>query len=623
MEPTSPRLLELLSEKSRIIPEKIALLCGDRKLTYLQLDELSSQVARQLRQLGVERQGSVAVCMSRGIDAVVALLAVLKAGAYFVPLDPGHPPHRLAFAVTQTQASVLLSDRPDVWSGLLQGVKVVAFNPSPSCGLLSSMAFPSVEGTDLAYVIYTSGSTGQPKGVMVEHASLAYHIAAVRELYGLRNSDRVLQLASLAFDASLESIFSAIAAGAQLVIVPGLLGPAELVDVVSRHGITVVELTPGHWAQLVDVLPSLNKSFLDSLRLLILGGDVVPAGTLEKFITAQPDITVMNTYGPTEATIACTAYKVPPNWRGSRVPIGFPSVPQKRVYVLDEQLKVAPDGEIGEICVAGPGLARGYLQDTALTSERFLTWGSPTEGLQERIYRTGDRGRKRADGVFEFIGRMDRQVKIRGMRAEPAEIESVLTRHISVVAAVVVPTGELAAQALTAYIQWASGARHSVDELRRFAQDYLPGYMLPTSWIPVISLPTTITGKIDVAALTRAEAADPAERLPAHDPGVPTDEEAAIIQIWREVLKLEEISPSDNFFYLGGNSLSAMQLTFSIADRFSVEVPLVTAFSYPTPRKMAQFIKELLSEENDPTFHGPVSVQSADTSQESNPSARG
>lgn len=258
---SSLRLLELLSEKSRIIPDHIAICCGDRNLTYRQFDELSDQVARRLRQLGIERQDSVAVCMSRGIDAIVALLAVLKAGAYFVPLDPGHPPHRLAYAIAQTRASVLLSDRPDMWSGQFQRVKVVAINRSPAPSApFSSAAFPAAEETDLAYVIYTSGSTGQPKGVMVERASFAYHIAAVRNLYGLRTSDRVLQLASLAFDASLESIFSTIAAGAQLVIVPGLVGPTDLLDVISRHSITVVELTPAHWAQLVDALRSLNAS---------------------------------------------------------------------------------------------------------------------------------------------------------------------------------------------------------------------------------------------------------------------------------------------------------------------------------------------------------------------------
>ncbi len=195
---------------------------------------------------------------------------------------------------------------------------------------------------------------------------------------------------------------------------------------------------------------------------------------------------------------------------------------------------------------------------------------------------------------------MDRQIKIRGMRTEPAEIESILTQHTSVMSAVVVAAGELSSQTLTAYIQWASGAQHSVEDLRRFAAGYLPGFMLPTFWVTVTSIPTTIAGKIDVAALTRTEAVESVERPATDALSVPTEEEAAIIQIWCDVLKLQKISPSDNFFYLGGNSLSAMHLTFSLTDYFCVEVPLIAAFSYPTPRELAEFINELLSKDSDP-----------------------
>jgi amino acid adenylation domain-containing protein len=589
------QVLELIGEQVRRNPDETAVVCGDRRLTYQQLDARSDAAAGHIHRLGVRPQTPVAMCLPRGVDAIVTILAILKVGAFFVPLDPGHPRQRLASAIQNARAAVLLTDRPDMWSDLAADTKVVAVGPLLTEDWVGDIPPTATDDADLAYVIYTSGSTGQPKGVMIEHGPLGCHIEAMCRLYDLGPGSRMLHHSSLAFDAALEAIFSTFAAGATLVISTDLLSPTEMIELIDRHSVTTLELTPAYWAQVVDALPSRPASALESVRVLILGGDVIPAGTLEKFVRLRPDITVLNTYGPTEATIACTVFRVPPDWRGTVVPIGWPSVPEKPVRILDDQLHAVPDGEIGEICVAGP-VARGYLHDPGMTADRFVTW-QPTAGNAERVYRTGDQGRLLADGTIEFLGRMDRQVRIRGTRVEPAEIEGVLSKHPAVLGAAVVPVGDVTDRRLVAYVQWANGMRGSVDEVREFARDRLPSAMLPSFWVAVDSIPTTVAGKIDVTALAGLEL--PAE--PAHDDAPRqaslTELEAAVVDIWRDVLSVPTVTIDDNFFDLGGHSLAAMVLVFRLGERFSVDVPLITAFTYPTPHEMAEFLEQLIRED--------------------------
>jgi amino acid adenylation domain-containing protein len=589
------QVLELIGEQVRRNPGETAVVCGDRRLTYQQLDARSDAAAGHIHRLGVRPRTPVAMCLPRGVDAIVTILAILKVGAFFVPLDPGHPRQRLASAIQNARAAVLLTDRPDMWSDLAADTKVVAVGPLLAEDRVGDIPPTATDDTDLAYVIYTSGSTGQPKGVMIEHGPLGCHIEAMCRLYDLGPGSRMLHHSSLAFDAALEAVFSTFAAGATLVISTDLLSPTEMIGLIDRHSVTTLELTPAYWAQVVDALPSRPASALESVHVLILGGDVIPAGTLEKFVRLRPGITVLNTYGPTEATIACTVFRVPPDWRGTVVPIGWPSVPEKPVRILDDQLHAVPEGEIGEICVAGP-VARGYLHDPAMTADRFVTW-QPTAGNAERVYRTGDQGRLLPDGTIEFLGRMDRQVRIRGTRVEPAEIEGVLSKHPAVLGAAVVPVGDVTDRRLVAYVQWANGMRGSVDELRDFARDRLPSAMLPSFWVAVDSIPTTVAGKIDVTALASLEL--PAE--PAHDAAPQqaslTELEAAVVDIWRDVLSVPTVTIDDNFFDLGGHSLAAMVLVFRLGDRFSIDVPLIAAFTYPTPHEMAEFLEQLIRED--------------------------
>jgi amino acid adenylation domain-containing protein len=596
-EPSSLQVVELITDQVRRDPGATAVVCADRRLTYRQLDTLSSQVARHIRSLGVREQTPVAVCLPRGVDAIVVLLAVLRAGAFFVPLDPGHPAQRLALTIETTRAPVLLTDRPESWSGRLTGVHVVAVDPLLANNQSCQERSCAISDAGLACVIYTSGSTGQPKGVMIEHGALGHHISAMCRLYELRPGDRVLQHSSLAFDTSLEAIFCGFAAGAELVVAPDLLSPLEMIEMIGRYGITWVELIPAYWAQLVDILPGLAESALGSLRMLVLGADVVPAGTLEKFLTVRPGIKVLNTYGPTEATIGCTAFHVPPDWRGSTVPIGKPCVPAKQVYIMDSGLGAVPDGEIGEICVAG-AVARGYLNDPVLTAERFITWQRSPQGPPVRLYRTGDRGSKRTDGTIEFYGRMDRQVKVHGTRVEPGEIEGVLSRHPAVLGAAVVPVTDATDRRLVAYVQWANGAGESTDDLRAFAREHLAAAMLPTSWVSVNSIPTTVAGKVDLTALSGLTPVEADQQQVSEDADT-TELEEAITRIWRDVLSVPVVFLDDNFFDLGGHSLSAMVLVFRLTEEFSVEVPLTSAFLYPTPRDMAEFIGQILCEEDE------------------------
>jgi amino acid adenylation domain-containing protein/non-ribosomal peptide synthase protein (TIGR01720 family) len=551
-------------EQAARTPDAVALVCGERQLTYGELNRRANQVAHHLQGLGVEAEARVAVCLERTPELVVALLGTLKAGGAYLPLDPEYPAERLAYMVSDSGATVVLTQR--ALRGLLPaaGAEVVELDaPEAAIGRCPEVDPEPAGGPGtLAYVIYTSGSTGQPKGVMVEHRSLSEDVAAVSHHYGLEPGDRVLQFVSASFDPSLEQVLTALTCGAAVVLRDGepWVG-AELLERIRRHGVTVADVTPAYWHPLVSELERGGARDLGRLRLMILGGDVMGREDVAGWWRWAPGVTLLNAYGPTEATITTTLYEVPPEAASlARVPIGRPVV-NTTVEVLDGELRQVPVGVPGELCIGGPRVARGYLERPGLTAERFVPDACGGEGA--RLYRTGDRVRWLGDGNLEYLGRLDEQVKVRGARVEPGEIEAVLGRHPGVGEVVVDVRGrDVGAGRLVAYVMWRDGATPDVGSLRERAAALLPGYMVPSAWVELGSLPLTPSGKVDRRRLPEPER----EERGGYE--APRDEvESALAEVWSEVLRLERVGVHDNFFELGGDSILSIQVVAQCAER--------------------------------------------------------
>ncbi|AGM07124.1 non-ribosomal peptide synthetase [Amycolatopsis keratiniphila] len=563
-------------------PDRAAVRFDGVDTGYAELNRRANRLAHRLRAAGAGPEVPVAVCLPRSADTVAALLAVLKSGGTYLPLDPAYPDERLRWTMTDTAAAVLVctSEAAARFDGLgLRVVRTDALADAAPDGNPEPRGGPG----DAAYVIHTSGSTGTPKGVVVEHRSLAAHCQAARELYDL-DGDRVLQLASTSFDASLEQILPALTSGSTVVLRgDGVLGAAELATALADGAITVCELTPAYWEDLVTVVAEGIHPAPPALRLLVLGGDTVPAGTLRRWLAAT-DVPVVNTYGPTESTITATAFTAHRDWAGERVPIGVP-FPGREVHLLDARLAPVPGGVVGEMYLGGAGVARGYLGRPGLTAGRFVA--DPFGPPGSRLYRTGDLARLRPDGTLEFHGRADRQVKIRGFRIEPGEIESALTAHPAVRAAAVIAREDVPGdRKLTAYL---TGEPVDTADLRRFLASRLPGHLVPSVFVPLTELPLTTNGKLDETRLPApAEHAAP----PVVVPETPTEQ--AVARIFAEVLGVPAVGALDDFFGLGGHSLAANRVCARAHAAFGIELPLPAVFRHPTVRDLATAVEELV-----------------------------
>jgi amino acid adenylation domain-containing protein len=569
-------------------PDRLAVHCGGRELSYAQLDAAANRLARYLRASGLGPESTVGVCVERGVDAVVALVGVLKSGAAYVPFDPANPADRLGYLVEDARtAAVVTQER---FAGLFAGAGCPVLALDRDREALAATAADSPEWTiepdHLAYVIYTSGSTGRPKGVQVQHGSYAQHALVIAQEYGITAADRVLSLASLAFDGSLEQIGAPLLAGASVVLSDPLFWePAELAGRLGAHRITSMNITPHYYRELVGVLEP-GDPRAAHLKMVNVGADVVTTEDAQRWRELGLPGRFVGCYGPTEATISSLlqwADDADPD--GASLPIGRP-VAATAAHVLDPAGRPAPVGVPGELHLGGLRVARGYLRRPGLTADKFVPDPfSATPGA--RLYRTGDLARFRADGRVEFLGRIDRQVKIRGFRIELGEIEAVLDAHPAVRAAAV-EVQDLPDRALVAYVVPVDGSP-DFDALRADLRSRLPEYLVPVHWVAMAALPLTPSKKVDRAALPVPELGTAARAEPLAAPSSAV--EHALTGIWREVLRVEEIGVHDDFFHLGGHSLLATRVLARVRKQFGVRVSLRDVFTARTVAELAAVIE--------------------------------
>ncbi len=576
---------ELVARRAAEMPGEVAVEAGDRQWTYRELADRASKLAQHLRRLGVMPEVRVGIVAERSPELLAGMLAVLAAGGAYVPLDPGHPEDRLAWMLEDAGIPFLLTrGATPAWAGSAQAISLDggAWEDEET----SPPSFPIDPGS-AAYLIYTSGSTGQPKGVVVEHRSLAAYARDAAAVYGIGPGDRVLQFASLGFDTSAEEIWPALARGATLVLRSDqmIASPERFAAELGRLGITVLNLPTAYWHELAAGLD--GQPLPEALRLVVIGGEKALAERLDLW-RESTGARLVNTYGPTEATIVSTRREIGPGEDLAEIPLGRP-IAGSRVHVVDRRLQAVPQGVIGELLVGGAGLARGYLGRPGLTAAAFVPdpFGNDPGA---RLYRTGDLARFLPAGELEFLGRIDRQVKVRGFRVEPGEIESVLSGHPGLHAAAVdVRPGPSGALRLIAWVVPAGGPPTS-GELRRHLAGRLPEPLLPSVFVTVDALPLNRSGKVDRDALPDPEGDRPHLEHEYLAPEGPVEE--ALAAIWAEVLGVARVGVQDNFFELGGHSLLATQVVARIRERLKIDLQLISLFQMPTVEQLAVVVEE-------------------------------
>jgi amino acid adenylation domain-containing protein len=608
--PNSPHaddcIQTMFERQAQATPQAIALEQGDDQLTYQELNERANRLARHLRALGVQPDERVAICLQRSATMMVAMLAVLKAGGGYVPLDPSYPQERLDYILQDSQPRVVLTQTAlDVARMLGSSITVVdldgpqrPWESLPATDL--APADPGLAAHHLAYVIYTSGSTGQPKGVSVEHGPLCRRIRALTERYGFQSTDRILQFASINFDVSIEEIMGALTIGATLVLRTEAwqTGAAQFWALCAESRITVAELPTKFWQY---VTGDYAIAVPESVRIVIIGSEAVEARAIQDW-AARPGHRprLFNAYGPTEAVITATVQEVK---SGDDVHIGQP-VGDIAIYLLDRHDQPVPTGVAGEICIGGDGLARGYLDRPELTHERFVK--DPFSAKAgARMYKTGDLGRWLADGTpeytpdytlkytlkytLEYLGRNDQQVKIRGFRIELGEIEVQLCRQPDIREAVVMARTDVPGeQRLVAYLVGAPGVTPDPQALRQALAQTLPDHMVPAAYVVLDALPLMPNGKVDRRALPAPDDEAFAQRAYEAPQG---EVETVLAQVWSELLRVEKVGRNDNFFELGGHSLLAVQLMERLR-REGLHADIRALFAKPTLAVLAQTIEE-------------------------------
>jgi len=593
---------QFIERHALLTPHAPAVTCDGKTFTYKELNDRSNQLANFLIKKGISVETFVGVSLKQSVEVIITIIGILKTGGTYVPIDPNYPKERINYMLSDSRAKILVTHHslfkhiPDLKIDKI----CLETNHEEICTSSKENPTVPINPTNLAYVIYTSGSTGTPKGVMVSHSNLinAYH--AWKEVYDLSNADCHLQMASFSFDVFSGDLIRALCSGGKLVLCPKdiLLAPEELYNLIVDQKINCAEFIPTILRRLIKYVESSHKS-LNFMRLLICGSDT---WSISEYRKSQrlcgKETRVINSYGLTETTIDSTYFedKLPFNKHlllNHNVPIGKP-FPNTEVFLLDEKSSLVPCGKIGEIHIGGKGLSRGYLNNPELTAKKFIS--HPFSKLPNtKLYKTGDLGRYLPDGNLEFLGRMDTQVKLNGIRIELSDIENILNSYKPIKDSVaVLSEDESQYKRLMAYLVLEGNAKLNIREVRHFLQDHLPHHMIPSIFIRLDSLPITPNGKVNRQALKEKAALSLTDNYV--EPRTPVERQLA--SAWKKLLHTNTVGIFDHFFDLGGDSILFAQLAHLIESDFFVNIEMDKFPKDLTIASIAQLINQTIHSEN-------------------------
>ena len=581
--PSAKSIVTLFEEQASATPRATAIVFEKQQLTYGELNDRSSKLAHYLREKGVKKETLVPICIERSVDMMVGILGILKAGGVYVPLDPTYPAERIGFMLADTQASVGLSSKESKskLAGSATALEIIELDtdwPEITKYSIENLHL-DISPTDLAYIIYTSGSTGTPKGVMVEHRNVVSLVKGV-DYISCSQRDAILSTGSFSFDATTLEYWGMLLNGGKLVLTTEntLLSSTLLKEEINKRGITKMWFTSSWFNQLVEI----DITLFESLGTIFVGGEKLSEQHIAQLRAAYPSVEIINGYGPTENTTFSLTYHIREAEFMRAIPIGRP-LNNRTAYILNSQSQPVPVGVAGEICLGGAGLSRGYLRRDLLTTEKFIQ--NPFQA-GSRLYRTGDLGRWLPDGNIEYLGRLDDQVKVRGFRIELGEIESVIARTGLVrQVVVVVKEGRERSKRLVGYIVPEGSFQR--EQVITILKGKLPEYMIPSQWIELEHLPLTANGKVDKRALPEPGTNEATAGMYV---APRTELEIKLVELWQDLLKVDQVGVHDNFFELGGHSLLAMRMVSYIERNLLISIPIQVLFKFTCISDLSKYL---------------------------------